>query len=166
MVAQIAGALVLLVGAVLFTESFLRAQAEDPGYAADHLMIVRIELPRTAYTDSASWARFFNEASARVKMLPGVGGVGATLDFFMRRNGDQNIAVEGRIVDPNAPRQRLTIEGVTPGFFEAAGIELVEGRLFDDRDLAPGATPVFIVNELMARQLWPGGRHRQANGQR
>jgi putative ABC transport system permease protein len=45
---------------------------------------------------------------------------------------------------------------VTQGFFEVAGIELVEGRLFDDRDVAPGAAPVFIVNELMAHQLWPG----------
>jgi putative ABC transport system permease protein len=153
--AQIAGALVLLVGAVLFAESFQRAQAEDPGYAADDLMVVRIELPRT-YRDGASWARFFNEASARLETLPGVVGVGATMDFFMRRNGDQNVTVEGRIVDPNAPRQRLTIEGVTPGFFDVAGIELVEGRMFDERDLAPGAAPVFIVNELMARQLWPG----------
>jgi predicted permease len=153
--AQIAGALVLLVGAVLFAESFMRAQAEDPGYAADNLMIVRIELPRT-YRDGASWARFFNEASARLKTLPGVVGVGATMDFFMRRNGDQSVTVEGRIVDPNAPRQRLTIEGVTPGFFDVAGIELVEGRMFDERDLAPDAAPVFIVNELMARQLWPG----------
>ena len=153
--AQIAGALVLVVGAVLFAESFLRAQAEDPGYAADNLMIVRIELPRT-YRDGVSWARFFNQAGARLKTLPGVVGVGATMDFFMRRNGDQSVTVEGRIVDPNAPRQRLTIEGVTPGFFDVAGIELVEGRMFDERDLAPGAAPVFIVNELMARQLWPG----------
>src|SRR5688572_2702637 len=153
--AQIAGALVLLVGAVLFAESFMRAQAEDPGYAADKLMIVRIELPRT-YRDGASWARFFNEAGARLKTLPGVVGAGGTMDFFMRRNGDQSVTVEGRIVDRNAPRQRLTIEGVTPGFFDVAGIELVEGRVFEERDLAPGAAPVFIVNELMARQLWPG----------
>jgi putative ABC transport system permease protein len=78
------------------------------------------------------------------------------MDFFMRRNGDQSVTVEGRTVDPDAPRQRLTIEGVTPGFFEVAGIELVEGRLFDERDVAPGAAPVYIVNELMARQVWPG----------
>ena len=155
-VAQIAGALVLLVGALLFAESFIRAQAEDPGYAADNLMIVRIELPWTGYADGASWARFFNEATARLKTLPGVVGVGGTMDFFMRRNGDQNVTIEGRIADPNAPRQRLTIEGVTPEFFDVAGIELVEGRTFDERDVAPGAAPVFIVNELMARQLWPG----------
>jgi predicted permease len=154
--AQIGGALVLLVGAVLFAESLVRAQAEDPGYAADNLMIVRIELPRPGYRDDTAWARFFNEARARLTTLPGVVGVGGTMDFFMRRNGDQVVTVEGRVVDPNAPRQRLTIEGVTPGFFEVAGIELVEGRVFDERDLAPGAAPVFIVNELMARQLWPG----------
>jgi predicted permease len=153
--AQIAGAMVLLVGAVLFAQSFMRAQAEDPGYVADNLMIVRIELPRT-YRDGTSWGRFFSEASARLKTLPGVVGVGGTMDFFMRRNGDQSVTVEGRIVDPDAPRPRLTIEGVTPGFFQVAGIELVEGRVFDERDLAPDAAPVFIVNELMAQQLWPG----------
>jgi hypothetical protein len=83
-------------------------------------------------------------------------GVGGTMDFFMRRNGDQSVTVEGRLIDPDAPRQRLTIEGVTPEFFAAAGIELVEGRWFDERDIVPGAAPVFIVNELMAQQLWPG----------
>ena len=154
--AQIAGALVLVVGAVLFAESFVRAQGEDPGYAADNLMIVRIELPRPAYADAASAAWFFGEASARLKTLPGVVGVGGTMDFFMRRNGDQQVTVQGRIVDPDAPRSRLTIEGVTPGFFGVVGTELVEGREFDERDMAPGAPQVFIVNELMARRLWPG----------
>ena len=134
----------------------MRAQAEDPGYAADNLMIVRIELPRTAYADGASWARFFNEASARLKTLPGVVRHGASMDFFMRRNGDQNVTTEGRIADPNAPRQRLTMKASRRADFDVAGIELVEGRMFDERDLAPGAAPVFIVNELMARQLWPG----------
>jgi predicted permease len=165
-VGQIAGALVLLVGAVLFAESFVRAQGEEPGYAADNLMIVRIELPR-AYRDDQSWARFLSEASARLQRLPGVVGVGGTMDFFMRRNGDQSVTVEGSHVDPDAPRPRLTIEGVTPGFFEVAGIELVEGREFDERDVAPGAAPVFIVNELMARRLWPGERavgKRMVNG--
>jgi hypothetical protein len=66
------------------------------------------------------------------------------MDFFMRRNSDQNATVEGRIAHPGAPRQRLTIEGVTPGFFDVVGIELVEGRTFEERDLAPGAAPVFM----------------------
>jgi putative ABC transport system permease protein len=164
---QIAGALVLLVGAVLLAESFVRAQREDPGYAADNLMIVRMDLPRTKYPDGAAGARFFNEARARLETLPGVVAVGGTMDFFMRRNGDQSVVVEGRAVDPNAPKPRLTIEGVTPGFFAVAGIELVDGREFDERDLAPGAPPVFIVNELMASRLWPGERavgKRMVNG--
>jgi len=154
--AQISGAFVLLVGAVLFAESFLRAQSEDPGYEAGNLVIVRIELPRATYRDGASWARFFNEASARLKALPGVVGVGGTMDFFMRRNGDQEVTAQDRPIDPDAPRSRLTIEGITPGFFGVAGTELVEGREFDERDLAPGAPPVFVVNELLARRLWPG----------
>ena len=51
---------------------------------------------------------------------------------------------------------RLAIESVTPGYLRAAGIDLLDGREFDERDLQPGATRVFIVNETLARQFWPG----------
>jgi putative ABC transport system permease protein len=82
--------------------------------------------------------------------------VGGTMDFFMRRNGDQAITIEGRVVSPDAPRPRLTIEPITPGFFRAIGTEMVAGREFEDRDLAPGAPAVFIVSESLARHYWPG----------
>ena len=52
---------------------------------------------------------------------------------------------------------RLAVEGVTPGYFRAMGIEVLEGRDFDERDFAPGAAEVFIVNESLARRFWPGG---------
>ena len=51
---------------------------------------------------------------------------------------------------------RLAIEGVTPGYFQAVGIEIVEGRDFDERDYDPGAPGVFIVSETLARRFWPG----------
>ena len=51
---------------------------------------------------------------------------------------------------------RLAIEGVTPGYFRAVGIDLLEGRDFDERDYEPDAPGVFIVNETLARRFWPG----------
>jgi predicted permease len=153
---QIAGALVLLVGAVLFAESFIRAQHEDPGYVADDLMIVRIDLPQIEYPDAASVRAFFRDARERIAAVPGVAAVGGTMDFFMRRNGQQSITIQGREESPDAPRPRLTIEPITPGFFRASGTPIVEGREFEERDLAPGAPGVFIVSESLARRYWPG----------
>jgi predicted permease len=154
--AQIAGALVLLVGAVLFAESLIRAQREDPGYVAGDLMIVRIDLPQIEYPDVAAASAFFREARERIAALPGVAAVGGTMDFFMRRNGDQSITIQGREVSPDAPRPRLTIEPITPGFFRTIGTPMVAGREFEERDLAPGAPGVFVVSESLARHYWHG----------
>jgi putative ABC transport system permease protein len=153
---QIAGALMLLVGAVLFAQSFIRAQREDPGYPAENLLIVRLDLPRSTYPDRAALSRFFHEARQRIGALPGVVAVGAITDFFIRRNADQWVTIEGRAAGRAEGSPRLAIEGVTAGYFRAMGIELLEGREFDDRDYETGAAGVFIVNESLARSFWPG----------
>lgn len=153
---QIAGALVLLVGASLFAQSFLRAQREDPGYPAEHLLIVRLDLPGSRYPDRAAVSTFFREARDRIGRLPGVVAIGAITDFFIRRNADQWVTVRGRPAGRDEGSPRLAIEVVTPGFFRAMGIELVEGRDFTDADYEPGAPGVYIVSESLARRFWPG----------
>jgi putative ABC transport system permease protein len=153
---QIAGALILLIGAFLFARSFVRAQGEDPGYPADNLLIVRVDLPSSAYPDNRAAGAFMSEARDRLGRLPGVAAVGGMSDFFIRRNADQRISTEERGADPDQNRPRLAIEAVTPGFFDAVGIEVLDGRDFDDRDVQPGAPTVFIVNESLARRFWPG----------
>jgi putative ABC transport system permease protein len=153
---QIAGALVLLIGAMLFAQSFVRAHKEDPGYPAEHLLVVRLDLPRAPYPDAAALAAFFHEARDRITRLPGVVAMGAMTDFFIRRNADQRVTVEGRDPEPQESLPRLAIESVTPGYFRAVGIEVVDGREFDERDLQPEAARVFIVNETLARRMWPG----------
>jgi putative ABC transport system permease protein len=154
--AQIAGALMLLVGAVLFAESFIRARGEDPGYPARNLLIVDLELPRARYPDRPAVMAFFREARDRVGRLPGVVAVGGITDFFIRRNADQWVTIEGRAAGREEGAPRLAIEGVTPGYFSAVSIELLEGRDFDDRDYEPGAPGVVIVSETLARRFWPG----------
>ena len=154
--AQIAGALMLLVGAVLFAQSFLRAQSEDPGYPAENLLIVDLELPRSRYVSRAQVVAFFYQARDRIARLPGVVAVGGITDFFIRRNAGQWVTIEGRRAGLDEVRPRLSIEGVTPGYFRAVGIDLVEGRDFDDRDYEPGAPGVFIVSDSLARRFWPG----------
>jgi putative ABC transport system permease protein len=154
--AQVAGALVLVIGAVLFAQSFLRAQTEDPGYPADNLIIVPLNLPTARYPNRPAVYAFFRQAGDRIGRLPGVVAVGGITDFFISRNADQWVTVEGRPAGREAGAPRLAVEGVTPGYFRGAGIELVEGREFDDRDYEDGAPEVYIVNETLARRFWPG----------
>lgn len=145
---QMAGTLILLVGAVLLAQSFMRAQSEDPGYSAENLLVVRIDRP--------SRSAFFREAQDRIGRLPGVIAVGGIKQFFIRRNPDQRVTIEGREADPNEGPPRLSVDAATPGYFRSMGIELLEGRDFDERDLASGAPHVSIVNETMARRFWTG----------
>ena len=148
-VAQIAGAMALMVTATLLSVSFVRAHEEDPGYRADGLAIVRIDRPVSS--------RFFLDAQDRLTRLPGVAGVGGITDFFVRRTPDQEVTAEGRALrDADGRFPKLVIDSVTPGYFSAMAIELREGRDFDERDVGPGAAPVVIVTDAMARRLWPG----------
>jgi putative ABC transport system permease protein len=153
--AQIAGTLVLFVGAVLFAQSFLRAQSKDPGYPAQNMLIVRIDLPRPTYPDRAAVERFFSNVRERVRSLPGVVDVGGITDFFIRRNAGQWVTVKDRMIQKDS-NSRLAIEGVTPGYFKAMGIDIIEGRDFEPGDYETGAPGVFIVSETLARRFWPG----------
>ena len=154
--AQVAGALMLVVGAVLFAQSFLRAQREDPGYPAENLVIVPLDLPRERYLGRPAVMAFFREAGERIGRLPGVVAVGGITDFFIARNADQWVTIEGRPAGREAGAPRLAVEGVTPGYFRGAGSDLVEGREFEDRDYEDDAPGVYIVNETLARRFWPG----------
>lgn len=154
--AQIAGTIVLLVGAALFARSFMRAQQESPGYPAENLLIVRLELPRSIYTDAPRVNAFFREARRRLEPMPGVVGVGGITDFFIRRNADQWVTIKGRPGGREEGSPRLAVEGVTPGFFNASGIAVLEGRDFDEQDYRADAAPVVIVNQSLARRFWPG----------
>ena len=155
--AQIAGTLMLLVGAVLFAQSFVRAQSEDAGYAAENLLIVRLDLPRDAYPDRPALAGFFREASDRIGRLPGVVAVGGITDFFIRRNADQWVTIEGRAV--------LAGGGLSPGSRSRASRQAISARWASrcskvgtstNGIIEPGAADVFIVNESLARRFWPG----------
>lgn len=146
--AQIGGTVALLVGAVLFAQSFLRAQREDPGYAPKDVLVVHIDRP--------SVGGLFFEAQQRLASLPGVVAVGGIKQFFLRRNADQRVTIEGGGHTSAEAAPRLCIDAVTPGYFRSIGIELLEGRDFDARDLQSARVSVSIVNETMARRFWPG----------
>jgi putative ABC transport system permease protein len=154
-VAEIALAVILLSGAGLLIRSFQRVQAVDRGFDSSNVLLLQVDLPGT-YDNAAKMATFYTEAARRIHALPGVLAVGAISDFFIYRQPDYRVALEGhppkRADDPAPP---LTEDQVVPGYFEAMRIPLLRGRLLQERDLSPGAAPVVVINQEMARRFWP-----------
>ena len=119
------------------------------------MLLLQVDLPGT-YDNVAKMHAFYTEVTRRVRTVPGVLAVGAVSDFFIHRQPDYHVALEGqpakREEDPAHP---LTEDQVLPGFFEAMRIPLLRGRLLQESDLAKGAPQVIVINEEMARRFWP-----------
>lgn len=164
-VAEVALALVVLVGAGLLATSFLRVLRVEPGIDVDRLLAVEFEPPSARYNGSdwkAQRLNFWRQLSPRVAALPGVEAVGAVDSLpFSSSNRVWRFRREGD--DPNeAAGPAASFQVATSDYFRAVGIRLRRGRFFTEADDA-GAPPVVIVNETMARRFWPD---TEAIGQR
>jgi putative ABC transport system permease protein len=155
-VGEIALAVLLLAGAGLLIRSFIRVQSIDRGFDSQRVLLLQVDLPRS-YDTPVKRAAFFTNAIERLRALPGVAAVGAVSDFFIHRQPDYRIALEGQPPRrPDDPAPPLTEDQVVPGYFEAMRIRLVRGRLLQESDLAQGAPQVVVINEEMAQRFWPG----------
>ena len=157
-IGQVALSIVLLVGAALLMESFVRVHSVDPGFQPASLLTMKIALPLVRYDTDRKKAAFFEEVVRRLEALPGVrrAAMATTLPSttWIRTNITQ---VEGHPpLDASQTSSYAVIQSVTPGYFHTLGIQLRRGREFTARDNVPGAPPVMIVNESLARLLWPG----------
>jgi putative ABC transport system permease protein len=167
-VAQVAFAFVLLVGAGLLFASFRRILAVQPGFNADGVLTASVSLPRARYKDDQALVGFTHEALARLRALPGVTAVGATDTIpFGGNNSDSVIFAEGYQMKPGESPISPAAVDVTPGYFEAMGVKLVRGRFFDERDRyiearttsvggRPNGAYSIIVDETLAKRFWPG----------
>jgi predicted permease len=153
--AQIAFAFALLVGAALFLTSFRRLLQVDPGFKPDGVVTASVSLPQARYTKEEDWRKFIDRALPAMRGIPGVKLVGAT--NIIPLGGDHNdnvILAEGYSMKPGESLISPLTMQVTPGYFEAMGISMVQGRSFDERD--NGTAPrVVIVDQRLARHFWP-----------
>ena len=161
---EVALALVLMVGAGLLLRSYVRLTSVDPGFRTTDVVAVAIELPPARYGSSGQQLAFFTELMGGLRSLPAVDEVGAVSYLPMSPIGvefDMPFSVEG--LEATSPSQRPTAEyrAVFPGYFEAMGMRLVEGRLLDDLD-GTDTRKVALVNETVARRYFPD---RSAIGQ-
>ncbi len=154
-VAQVAFAFILLVGAGLLFASFRRVLAVDPGFGPGGVLTASITLPRARYATVEALRSFTNEALQRMRALPGVSAAGATDTIpFGGNNSDSVILAEGYQLKPGESVISPSRVVVTTGYFDAMRVRLLRGRFFEERDAA-AAPPVAIVDEKLARRFWP-----------
>jgi len=153
-VAEVALALVLLVGAGLLITSFVRLQQVAPGFDPAQTLTFNVA-PSAARTSTPQQiADFYQELTARLKALPRV--INASVVFQLPLSGSgatTSVAIAGRASDP-ADRPSVVIHMAGPDYFKTMGIPVMRGRDFTDRDTL-SAPPVLIVNEALVRQLFP-----------
>jgi len=155
-VAEVALALVLLIGAGLLVRSLGRLRAVDPGFEPRHVLSAYVSLPDAKYSTPESRKAFFERALERVRALPGVEAAGAMNTLPLTDGGStQPITIEGRPAGSLAEQPEVAVRVLTPGTLKTLGIRLVRGRDFATTDDGT-ALPVVLISEAMARRFWPG----------
>jgi putative ABC transport system permease protein len=154
--AEVALAVIVLIGAGLLVKSFVRLQEVNPGFDSQNLLTVHAWLSDPKYEQAGPTAAFLKELVGRLGQIPGVQAVGVADSLPIRgANILGNPVVEGREPDPPGNQPLIGIHAVNADYFRAMGIRLLKGRAFTERDVE-GTPPVTIVSETTARRLWPG----------
>jgi len=156
-VAQVAMATVLLIASGLVLRSFQKLRSVDPGFRPDSVMTFRIALPRSRYGTSESVAQFHYTMLDRIRAIPGVEVAGATgrLPLSPTFSEIDPLRMEGVAAPPNALPPLAEMRVATPGYFEAMGIPLIEGRTLDRADTDRRTGAVLVTQEI-ARKVMQG----------
>jgi len=164
MIAEIAMSFMLLIGAGLMIKSFVRLREVRTGFNPDNLLTMRISVPPGKFQENTQRIQFFQQAIDRIQSLPGVQSAGMVLSLPLQ--GDtfnvwRGYIPEGRPATPEESGDAAYLS-ITPEYFRTLQVPLLAGRVFNDRD-TDNNTKVVIVNEIMARKIWPGqspiGKH-------
>jgi predicted permease len=152
-VAEVALALILVIGASLAVQSFTRMMHINTGFRTDHLVTMQIEFPASRYEKTEQSLHFTEQIVENARSLPGVESVSAGLIYPMSDYIAESQFTAEPAADPKIPGQMVRSNRVTPGFLRTFGVPLLTGRDFDSAD-KPGSPPVFIVSESFAKKVF------------
>jgi len=154
--AQVAIALVLLIGAGLLLASFRAVLTMDFGFNQSNVFTASVNLPGANYAQPAQRGAFIDRALERLRGIPGVTHAGATTALpFSGALNNNVIMAEGHVVKPGESLLAPSQIQASTGYFEAMQIAIVKGRPFEARDTAE-APRVAIIDGLLAERFWPG----------
>ena len=158
-VAEVALALVLVVGAGLLIRSFVQLTSIDPGFRTEGVTAVHIALPGSRYPRPVQKSRFFMELVDQVAAAPGVERASAVSALPMSPLGVQfelDFTIDGLAAASPTERPRAAYRGVLPDYFQTIGMTLREGRTFNRFDGRGDGQKVAVVNETLARRYFDG----------
>ena len=154
-VAEVALSLVLLIGAGLLMRGFLQLQGTDVGFDPENVLTMQLSIPRSKY-EGGRVAAFYQQLLHKLAALPGVVSAGAANTLPLTGGGWETIAtIEGRPIDDLSKMNVSAAAVVTPDYFRAMRIPLLQGRAFAEEDAADG-TPVVIIDGTFAKRFLPG----------
>jgi len=161
-VAEVALAVVLLMGASLMIRTFWSLSRVNPGFRAAGVLTLGVSPARVKYPQPEALIALYDEILTEIRRVPGVQAAGAVRVLPLARElGDWSLAIEG-YTPPSGERISADWQAATPGYFEALGVPLRAGRLFTAADRRD-SQPVVLISEAFARRYWPG---RSALGHR
>ncbi len=163
-VGELAMALVLLIGCGLMLRAFWKLQEVHTGLHAEKVVTMRVSLPSGAYTDNPKITDFWTRLDRRLTNLPGVQSAALVSGLApMRPPNMNNTDIEGFVQTEGGPIPNVDFyQAVSKDYFATMGIRLMDGRLFDGRDVQ-GAPDAVIINKTMAMTFWP---HQSPVGRR
>lgn len=154
-IGEIALAVVVVIGAGLLIRSFRALQGVDPGFSPDNILAVDIDVPSSRYDVEAS-TLFYQRLVDRLGALPGVTVAAAASDLPLVSGGSNwDVEIAGRVVAPDQAEPSPNVRAVTSDYFRALSVRVARGRLFGAEDTRT-SLPVAVINETMARVVWPG----------
>ena len=154
-VSELALCVILLISAGLLIRSFTRVKGVSPGFNPDKILTVELTMSGAKYKDKQAVLGTYHELFQRLEALPGVTAAGAVTSLPLSQMYAWGpITVEGRVPPVGEEFINADMRMVNGHYFQAMRIPLLEGRLFDDHDIASNPR-VAIVDDYMAHQLWP-----------
>jgi predicted permease len=157
-VAELAIALTLLIGAGLTLKSLVRLQRVDPGFDPDRLLTGFYAVPRARYASEEEIRVFITSVLERVRAIPGVVDAATTSILPMQSGGGDNdtgFTIEGRPLAAGEAAPGAWYRFVSPNYFSMMGMRVIAGRGFSDADRS-GAPPVVLLSEAFERRYFPG----------
>ncbi len=152
-VSEIALALVLLIGAGLLIKSIWTLRTVDPGFNAENLLTMRVELPESRYKEIPKQIQFRDRALEAVNSIPGAQAAMVS-ELPMTENLMHNFVIEGRPAVPPGEEPDLETRTVAGDYFSTMGIPVIQGRAFTTQDRAD-SPPVGLVNQSFVREYFP-----------
>jgi predicted permease len=164
LVSQLAVSFVLVIGAALMVRTLIKLGQVDPGFHADNVLTLSLNLNWVRYSDAGRRpdlpriAGFYRALMEPLRSRPDVTSAATSWTFPLNStwHSDDSFEIEGRPTAPGQPRPRTEFRSADSDYFRTLGIPVLSGRGFEPADEARDAPDVVVLNQLLARRYWPG----------